>query len=105
MKKHPILWTLAAIVGVAIVISAYIVFGPHPTDFAGGKTVSLGEYHGADPTGVAAELKSASLVERGERHRPRQHQALSRHAVHQLYLYVRRRCARHQGVSIHTQAR
>jgi hypothetical protein len=46
MKKHPILWTLAAIVGVAIVISAYIVFGPHPTDFAGGKIVSLGEYHG-----------------------------------------------------------
>jgi mono/diheme cytochrome c family protein len=66
MKKHPILWTLAAIVGLAIVISAYIVFGPHPTDFAGGNTVSLGEYHEADPTGVAAELKAASLVERGE---------------------------------------
>ena len=66
MKTHPVLWTLAAIVGVAIIISAYIVLGPHPTDFAGGKTVSLGAYRDQDPTGAAAELQSASLVERGE---------------------------------------
>jgi mono/diheme cytochrome c family protein len=63
---HPILWTLAAIVGVAAVISAYVVFGPRPTDFASGKRVALGDYHESDPTGVPAELKSASLVERGE---------------------------------------
>jgi mono/diheme cytochrome c family protein len=66
MKKHPILWSFAAIVVVAIVICAYIVLGPNPTSFAGGKTVSLGEYHDKDPTGAAAELQSASLVERGE---------------------------------------
>jgi mono/diheme cytochrome c family protein len=66
MKKHPILWTLAAIVGLGVAISAYIVFGPQPTGFAGGKTVSLGAYQAQDPTGAPAELKSASLAERGE---------------------------------------
>jgi mono/diheme cytochrome c family protein len=66
MKAHPILWTLAAIVGLGVIISAYIVLGPQPTGFAGGKTVSLGGYHDQDPTGAPAELKSASLVERGE---------------------------------------
>jgi mono/diheme cytochrome c family protein len=66
MKAHPILWTLAAIVGLGVIISAYIVLGPQPTGFAGGKTVSLGAYHDQDPTGAPAELKSASLVERGE---------------------------------------
>ncbi|HZE43454.1 MAG TPA: cytochrome c [Steroidobacteraceae bacterium] len=66
MKKHPILWTLAAIVGLGVVITAYIVLGPQPTGFAGGKTVSLGAYQAQDPTGAPAELKSASLVERGE---------------------------------------
>ena len=66
MKKHPILWTLAVVVGVGVLISAYIVFGPRPTGFAGGKTVALSAYHEGDPTGAAAELKSASLTERGE---------------------------------------
>jgi mono/diheme cytochrome c family protein len=66
MKTHPILWTLAAIVGLGVIICAYIVLGPQPTGFAGGKTVSLGAYHDQDPTGAPAELKSASLVERGE---------------------------------------
>jgi mono/diheme cytochrome c family protein len=66
MKAHPILWTLAAIVGVGVIICAYIVLGPQPTGFAGGKTVSLGAYQAQDPTGAPAELKSASLVERGE---------------------------------------
>ena len=63
---HPILWTLAFIVGITIVVSAYIVFGPGPTAFAGGKRVALSAYHELDPTGVPAELKSASLIERGE---------------------------------------
>jgi mono/diheme cytochrome c family protein len=66
MKSHPILWGIGALAAVVIVISAYIVLGPRPTDFAGGKTVALGEYHDSDPTGVAAELKSASLEVRGE---------------------------------------
>jgi mono/diheme cytochrome c family protein len=66
MKTHPVLWTLAAIIVIAILFSAYIVFGPHPLDFAGSKTVTLAAYHEQDPTGAAAELKSASLIERGE---------------------------------------
>jgi mono/diheme cytochrome c family protein len=66
MKTHPVLWVVAAIVGLGVVITAYIVLGPRPTDFAGGKFVALSAYRDADPTGVATELKSASLVERGE---------------------------------------
>jgi mono/diheme cytochrome c family protein len=66
MKKHPMLWSLAAIVGLGAIITAYIVLGPGPTGFAGGRTVALGAYQEQDPTGAAAELKSASLVERGE---------------------------------------
>jgi mono/diheme cytochrome c family protein len=61
-----ILWSLAAIVAAAAAVSAYIVSGPRPTDFAAGKSVALGDYHDADPTGVPGELKTASLVVRGE---------------------------------------
>ncbi len=61
-----VMWILALIVGAAIIVSAFLVFGPHPTDFAGGKRVALTDYKAADPTGVPAELKSASLIERGE---------------------------------------
>jgi mono/diheme cytochrome c family protein len=66
MKSHPILWGIGALAAVGIIISAYIVLGPRPTDFAGGKTVSLGEYRDSDPTGVGAELKTASVEVRGE---------------------------------------
>ncbi len=65
-KTRSVLWALAAIVAVLLVVSGYIVFGPHATDFAGGKRVALAAYTAADPTGVPAELKSASQVERGE---------------------------------------
>src|SRR5258708_32747807 len=65
--RRPILLiTLAAIVAVVIIVAAYTVFGPLPTDFAGGKRVALAAYTAGDPTGVPAELKSASQVERGE---------------------------------------
>jgi mono/diheme cytochrome c family protein len=63
---HPILWSLAVIVGLGLVVFAYIALGPDPTGFAGGKTVTLAEYHEQDPTGVPAELRSASVVERGK---------------------------------------
>jgi mono/diheme cytochrome c family protein len=63
---HPVLWVLAGIVGIGVVVLAYEVFGPRPTDFAAGKRVPLAQYQGQDPTGVPAELKTASLVERGE---------------------------------------
>ena len=65
-KTRPVLWTLAAIVVALLIVSANIVFGPHATDFAGGKRVALAAYPASDPTGVPAELKSASQVERGE---------------------------------------
>lgn len=61
-----LLWTIVAVVGIALVIVGYQVFGPGPTQFAAGKRVALSDYHDGDPTGVSAELKSASLVERGE---------------------------------------
>jgi mono/diheme cytochrome c family protein len=64
--RRPILLALAAIVAVAIIVAAYMVFGPGPTDFAAGKRVALAAYTAADPTGVPAELKSASQIERGE---------------------------------------
>jgi mono/diheme cytochrome c family protein len=65
-RSHPILWTLAIIAVAAIAVAAYEVLGPQPTDFAVGKRVALSNYTEADPSGVPAELKSASLLERGE---------------------------------------
>ena len=65
-SSHPVLWSLAVIAIVAAGFGAYLVLGPKPTDFAGGKRVTLADYHEQDPTGVPAELKSAGLVERGE---------------------------------------
>ena len=63
---HPFLWTLAVLVAVAVAFAAYLVFAPGPIAFAQGKRVPLSDYHDKDPTGVPDELKSASLVERGE---------------------------------------
>ena len=65
-KSRPILWTFLAIVVIGAAVAAYIVLGPQPTAFAGGKRVALADYTQGDPTGVPAELKSATLVERGE---------------------------------------
>src|SRR5882757_9508851 len=65
-KSRPILWILAAIVVIAVIVAGYYAFSPHPTDFAGGKRVALSAYTRGDPTGVPAELKGASTVERGE---------------------------------------
>jgi mono/diheme cytochrome c family protein len=63
---HPILWTLGVLVAVAVAFAGYLVFAPGPTAFAQGKRVALADYHDKDPTGVPDELKSASLIERGE---------------------------------------
>jgi mono/diheme cytochrome c family protein len=56
----------ALVVAVAALgVVAWIVLGPGPTDFAGGDRVTLGDYHGPNPTGVPATLASADAVERG----------------------------------------
>jgi mono/diheme cytochrome c family protein len=57
----------AAIVVLAVAaFSLWLVTGPGPMAFAGGSTVALADYHGANPTGVPAELAQASLIKRGE---------------------------------------
>jgi mono/diheme cytochrome c family protein len=65
-RARPLLWTLSGIVVIAAIIAAYFALGAGPTDFAGGRRVALAAYQAGDPTGVPEELKSASLVERGE---------------------------------------
>jgi mono/diheme cytochrome c family protein len=65
--KRYTLMGVAAILALGLIAFLWIVvLAPRPTDFAGGSAVALAEYHGADPTGVPADLKSASLIERGE---------------------------------------
>jgi mono/diheme cytochrome c family protein len=64
--SHTLLLTLALIIVVIVVTLGYIVLGPGPTDFAGGKRVALSDYREQDPTGVPADLKSTNVVERGE---------------------------------------
>ena len=62
-----ILIGLAAILAVVLIGFLWmVVLAPHPMDFAGGPHAALSEYHGEDPTGVPAELKGASLIERGQ---------------------------------------
>src|ERR1700728_2223492 len=64
--KRYALWAVAAVVVVVVIVFAWILCAPRPMDFAGGERVALGNYQGQDPTGVPPELKSASLLERGE---------------------------------------
>ena len=59
------------VIGVLVLFAAglglWLVLGPGPTDFAGGKRAALSNAPaGAGPTGVPAELANASLVERGQ---------------------------------------
>jgi mono/diheme cytochrome c family protein len=56
----------ATVVVIGIIAYIWIVGGPGPMDFADGPKVALSDYRGADPTGVPASLKNASLVQRGE---------------------------------------
>jgi mono/diheme cytochrome c family protein len=63
---HRLQWLLAAVILVGMSVFAWIVLGPGPTDFAGGRHVMLASYQGRDPTGVPPELKAASAIERGQ---------------------------------------
>jgi mono/diheme cytochrome c family protein len=64
MKR--LLLILVALAVVAAAVAGWIVLGPGPLAFAGGNSVSLTDYKAADPTGVPAGLKNASLIARGE---------------------------------------
>ena len=57
---------LLALVLVVLAYAGWIVLGPRPLDFAGGRPVTLANYKAGNPTGVPASLRSASLVARGE---------------------------------------
>jgi mono/diheme cytochrome c family protein len=61
-------WYVIPGVVIAFALAGFlrIVLGPGPMDFAGGRRVSVADSHAPDPTGVPAELASASLVERGQ---------------------------------------
>src|SRR6201993_3753254 len=57
----------AVIVGAVVALGAvWYVRGPGPLAFTGGKSVALADYKDGDPTGVPADMRRASLVERGK---------------------------------------
>ena len=60
-----ILFSVVAIVVVAVATSVWIIRGPGPMTFADGAKVVLADYRGTNPTGVPAALAQASPVERG----------------------------------------
>ena len=64
MKR--LLPVLLALVLAVLAYAGWIVLGPGPLAFARGSPVTLADYKGADPTGVPASLRNASLVARGE---------------------------------------
>jgi mono/diheme cytochrome c family protein len=65
MRTRGIIVVIVVLLIIAAVF-AWKLFNPGPTAFAGGSTVSLADYHAADPTGVPADLAIADVVKRGE---------------------------------------
>jgi mono/diheme cytochrome c family protein len=65
MRARGIILAIIVLLIIAAVF-AWKLFNPGPTAFAGGSTVSLADYHAADPTGVPADLARADVVKRGE---------------------------------------
>jgi mono/diheme cytochrome c family protein len=57
---------VAAVLLVALGMYGWHLFNPGPMAFVGGPTVSLADYHAADPTGVPPELVNADQIKRGE---------------------------------------
>jgi mono/diheme cytochrome c family protein len=66
MRTRRIGLVVALVILVALGIYAWHLFNPGPMAFVGGSTVSLADYHAADPTGVPAELINADQIKRGE---------------------------------------
>ena len=55
------------IVGAVVALGAVLyVRGPGPMAFTSGKSVALADYRDGDPTGVPADMRQVSLVERGK---------------------------------------
>jgi mono/diheme cytochrome c family protein len=65
MRTRVILVVILALLVIAGIFAWYL-FTRGPMAFAGGSTVTLADYHAADPTGVPADLKNADLAKRGE---------------------------------------
>lgn len=66
-KRRTVIGIAAFVVIVAVIgVIGWRVLNPRPLAFAGGATVAIADYHGADPTGVPSDLKSADIVKRGE---------------------------------------
>jgi len=66
MRTSTIGTIIAIVVVVVLGIYGWRTFNPGPMAFAGGSTVTLSDYHAADPTGVPASLANADQVKRGE---------------------------------------
>ena len=66
MRTRGTILAIALVVIVALAALAWKMFGPGPMAFAGGSTVTLADYHAANPTGVPADLANADIVKRGE---------------------------------------
>src|ERR1700754_1412081 len=57
---------VAVVIVIALGFAGWLFLGRDPMSFAGGSTVALADYQGADITGVPPQLASADLVKRGE---------------------------------------
>lgn len=65
--RRVILISIAVLAVLAGGFALWLILGPGPMDFAGGKHGTLtGVANGAGPTGAPAELATASLIERGQ---------------------------------------
>src|SRR5579862_9281652 len=65
---RPLLIGIAVVLLIVVAFGLWLVLGPGPMDFAGGKGTPLrtASTSGAGPTGVPTELQGASLIERGQ---------------------------------------
>jgi len=57
---------LVVVVILILAAALWHTFVPGPLAFASGSTMALADYHGANPTGVPANLANADVVKRGE---------------------------------------